>query len=185
MQKHHHLLTVGGQIGGAAHDQRGGQQAHLVGRHMGMHPVGAHQRGEIIAAGLAKCQHRVGVRHPILRIGWQLAVPMDDGFHIQIIAQINQETFAGVQNQPRAAGAIDQAENRGCATVNVNRSGSGAQGQRCALRPGGKKGCAAERGRGCQKAAAGKSMGHVVSPFAPMGHHSTRVRCRSSTIFTG
>ena len=69
MQEHHDLLPVGRQVLPRAHDQRRGEQLHLLRRHMAVHPVGARPRLEVIGSGLARGEkgHR-HVRNAVLRI---------------------------------------------------------------------------------------------------------------------
>jgi len=90
VQQHHHLLPVGGQIGGAAHDQGCGQQLHFLHRHMAVHPVRARHWREVIRAPFARCQQRHRqAGYAVLRIGRNLAVPVNDGLDVQIIGQID------------------------------------------------------------------------------------------------
>jgi hypothetical protein len=68
-------------------------------------------------------QHRQrNIRHAILCVGRDLAVPMDDRIDIQRVAQIDPKLLSGVQRQSAATLRIDQPP-EGCGPpVNVCRT---------------------------------------------------------------
>ena len=162
MQEHHDLLPVLGRLRRGAHDQRRGQKLHLLDRNVRMHPVRPGARGEVVGARFARGQrgHR-HVRHPVLHIRGNLAVPVDDRRHVERVGQIDAEALAWVEDQA-LAGRADQPVDGRRAAVDV---------QDPACRPEGKGGgvfspCgkgkmrkAQRRGACGQKAASGKG-GH-------------------------
>ena len=150
VQEQHHLLPVSGDILGAAHDQRCRQEAHLVQRHMRVHPIGAGKRREVIGACLAGGEHRQRhVGHAILCVGGDLAVPVDQRVDIEIVTQIHPEPRAWVECQA-LSGRPGKTPDGGGATIDVQRPAGGVQRQRggvlCCRDPGqmriGQHGCA-------------------------------------------
>jgi hypothetical protein len=132
---------------------------------MAVHPMGARFCGEIIAAAFTRFQQRGGhAGNTVLHIGRDLAMPVNQRFHIQCVGQIDSEPLTGVEDQSSAAGAIDKAKDGGGATIDVQGALRGTQGQGCALgiSKARKGGCGGECSRGCKKAAAVKKLGHVV-----------------------
>ena len=105
VQEHHDLLPVGGDILGRAHDQRRGEQLHLLGWHMAVHPVRAGPRLEVVGSGLARREqgHR-HVGHAVLRVGRDLPMPVYDRADVEIVGQIDPEPLSGIEHQSLAAG---------------------------------------------------------------------------------
>jgi len=134
MQKHHHVLPIRGHILGRPHDQRRREQVHLLHRHMAVHPIGAGHRRVIIAARLSRLQkwHRQ-IWHTVLLIGRDLAMPVDDRFHIKAVGQIHPEPLPGIKDQALSARGIGEAKNRGRTAVYIKHPRGCGQRKRCRL----------------------------------------------------
>ncbi len=156
MQEQHDLLPVGSQVPLRAHDERRGEQLHLLDRHVAVHPVRAWPRLEVVGPGFARCEQGHGhVRHAVLHVRRNLTVPMDHRADVEVVCQVDPETLAGVEHQSLTAGT-SKAEYSGRTTVDLERaacSGQGGGGQR--LR-GGKTGhlCRTNGGSTCGDKAA-------------------------------
>ena len=172
MQEHHDVLAVRSHILGRQHDQRGGKQVHFLHRHMAVHPVGAGHRRKVKAARLTGFQQRQRqVRHAVLHIGRDLAMPVDDRFDIKAVGQIHPEPLTRVQDQALSACRIGQTVNRGRAAVDLQHPRGCGQRKRCRL-PEGEiwQGGRCSHGRSCgQKAAARKFVVHHRAPRGPSG----------------
>ena len=157
VQQKRHLLPVGRQILGPAHDQRRGQQPHLVLGNMGMHPMRAGARREVIGAGFAggEDRHRQA-GHAVLGIGRDLPVPMDERRFVEGIGQIDRKGLAGIENKAGAAVAVAQPpDGRGLA-LHVDGAAGGRQRhpRGSGPDPGGKDQQSGRGRRGGQKVAA-------------------------------
>ena len=127
MQEHHDFLPVGPHILFASYNQRRGKQIDLLRRDMRMHPVGPRPRREVESPRLAGRDHQVGVRHTILRIRRNLAMPVHDRLLGEIIRQVDVKPRARVQNEARASGAVEQPLDRGSASIDLDDPCRGPQ----------------------------------------------------------
>ena len=153
VQEQRDLLPIGLGIFGRTDDQRCRQQAYLLNRHMAVHPESAGERREVVGSGLAGLQkwHR-HVRHPVLHIGRNLPVPMDDRANVEIIGQIDPEALARVEDEPLTRGP-GKTKDGSRATVDIERTGFGGQAKRCGpLR----HDCTRKPGRGKRRSTCGK-----------------------------
>ena len=130
VQEQHDLVPVTGQVFRRPNDQRRRKKLHLLDRHMAVHPECARQRREIVGPRLARReQGQWHVGDAVLRVGRDLAVPVNDRAHVEIVGQVNPEPLAGIKNQPLAT-RPGKAEDGGRATVDVKRASRGGQGER-------------------------------------------------------
>ena len=90
------------------------------------------------------------VRHAVLRIRRDLAVPVDAGADIEVVGQIDPEPLAGIEDQALTAGS-SKAKNRCRAPVDIEGSGRGGEADRCRRLREGKTGqlCSANCGSTC------------------------------------
>ena len=87
--------------------------------------------GTCTVSHLAGFQHRQrNIRHAVLRIGRDLAVPMDDGIDIQRIGQIDPKSLSGIERQTDAAFSIDQSPDSRGPPVDVKSAAGRTQHQR-------------------------------------------------------
>jgi hypothetical protein len=114
------LLAILPVIGGAAHDHRRRHQALLLQAVMRVHPMGARQRHEAVAAG------RPGGDRRRLRPGKsvvfprrRLPVPVDDGRHLGRIDEIDAEALARPQRDAGLAAGADEPEHARRLAVDV------------------------------------------------------------------
>ena len=78
----------------------------------------------------ATCGH---AWHAVLRVGWDLPVPMNDGLDDQIVGQVNGKALTRIEDQARFARGVYKAVHFGRPAVDVQDAASGTDLQRRAL----------------------------------------------------
>jgi hypothetical protein len=97
VEKDRHLLPVGGDILGPPHYQGRGEEFHFLHGDVRVHPVGAGGGGEVEGPPFARCQCWLRrIRHAILRIRWDLPVPVQDGFGVKVVCEVDAEALCRV-----------------------------------------------------------------------------------------